>query len=216
VELTWDKVRDAWSFFIGSFLWLPLLAVPWVVRDHRTRFPLIQFIWCGLGLLSVRYFFPHYAAPAVAAFFVLLVQAMRHLRRWELKGRPVGIFLTRLVMVLLLVRAAGLTLEAYRHPPSDWSTERVHIVQQLEAAPGKHLVIVRYAPDHFVHYEWVYNGADIDGSKIVWAREIPGQDMSPLLNYFHDRKVWLLEADHKPRVLVPYVGPLSSQSGRAQ
>jgi len=215
-HLVWGKILDWGNFFVGSTLLIPLLAIPFVSRDKKMRLPLFLFFWCGLGLIIVVYFEPHYAAPMAVAFFILLVQAMRHMRHWELKGKPVGIFLTRLVVVLLLVRAGGLTLDAYRHPLADWSTERVHLVQQLENSPGKHLVIVRYAPDHFVHHEWVYNGADVDGSKIVWAREIPGQDMTPLLNYFHNRKVWLLEADHKPRVLAPYVGPFSSQSEHAQ
>jgi hypothetical protein len=81
-------------------------------------------------------------------------------------------------------------------------------VSQLESIPGQHLVIVRYSYDHHnVNYEWVYNTADIDHSKIVWAREIQGADISPLLNYYKDRNVWLVEADSVPVKLVPYSGP---------
>jgi hypothetical protein len=54
---------------------------------------------------------------------------------------------------------------------------------------------VQYSPDHDPNQEWVYNGADIDGSKVVWAREIPGQDMQPLLDYFHERNVWRVQPD---------------------
>jgi hypothetical protein len=203
-HLLWKKCQSWWQFFVGSFLAIPFVALPWVVRDRRTRLPLVLFVWCGLGLFTVVYFEAHYAAPMAAAFFILLVQAMRHLRRWEVRGRPVGVFLTRLVVVLAIVRAGVLAAEAYRHPLLDWSVYRARIVRQLEATPGKQLVIVRYAPDHFVHHEWVYNGADIDGGKVVWAREIPGQDLTPLLRYFRDRKVWIVKADLVPPRLEQY------------
>jgi hypothetical protein len=206
VRLCWNKFRDWWVFFLGSFLAIPLVTLPWVLRDRRTRLPLVLFVWCGLGLFAVVYFEAHYAAPMAAAFFILLVQAMRHLRRWEVRGRPVGIFLTRLVVVLAIARVGMLAVGAYRHPLQDWSIYRARIVRQLEATPGKQLVIVRYAPDHNVHDEWVYNGADIDGGKVVWARDVPGRDLKPLLEYFRERRVWVLEADASPARLEEYQG----------
>lgn len=211
-QLSWEKCSDWWKFFVGNFLAIPLVALPWVFRDRRTRLPLVLFVWCGLGLLAVVYFLLHYAAPMAAAFFILLVQAMRHLRRWEIRSRPVGIFLTRLVVVLAIVRVGVMAAEAYRHPPVPWSVARARIVRQLETTPGKHLVMVRYAPDHFVHHEWVYNGADIDGGKVVWAREIPGRDLTPLLRYFRDRKVWIVKADLLPPKLEPYPNESLPQS----
>lgn len=204
LRLCWYKIYDWWRFFVGSSLALPLLALPWVLRDRRTRLPLVLCVWCGLGLLAVIYFEPHYAAPMAGAFFIVLVQSMRHLRRWQIGGRPVGIFLTRLVLLLGLAQLGVLTVAAYQHPLLDWSVYRDRIERQLEATPGKQLVIVRYAPDHNVHHEWVYNGADIDGEKVAWAREIPGRDLRPLLEYFHDRTVWVVEADQNPPKLEPY------------
>ena len=205
-RLSREKVRDWWAFFMSTSLLLPLATLPWMFKDRRIRLPLVLFVWCALGLLAVRYFFAHYAAPMTAAFFILLGQAMRHLRRWEIKGRPIGIFLSRLVVVLLLVRAGALTTEAYRHPLVKWGVERARIVRQLEETPGRHLVIVRYAPDHFVGREWVYNGADVDGGKIVWTRDIPRQDLTPLIDYFRDRTLWVVQADSVPPKLEAYRG----------
>ena len=57
---------------------------------------------------------------------------------------------------------------------------RAEFSNQLGAVPGEHLVIVRYAPEHPVWYEWVYNGADIDSSKIgLGARDSRRQPAAP-------------------------------------
>jgi hypothetical protein len=204
-RLSLEKCRRWWLFFVGGSLSIPLVTFPWILKDRRCRLPLVQFLWCALGLLVVNYFFPHYAAPLVAAIFILIVQGMRHLRHWEPRGRAVGIFLTRLVVILALTRTV-LGAKEYWHHVGQWSSYRAEIADKLEATRSNHLVLVRYAPSHFVEHEWVYNAADIDHSRIVWVREIPGRDLRPLLEYFKDRMVWVVEADALPPKLEEYQG----------
>jgi hypothetical protein len=63
--------------------------------------------------------------------------------------------------------------------------------------------------------EWVYNAADLDDARIVWAREIPGRDIKPLLDYYHDRKIWVLDADADHPQVEPYSGSdATGQSSR--
>jgi len=212
-RLSLETCRRWWLFFVGGSLSIPLLTLPWILKDRRCRLPLVQFLWCALGLLVVNYFFPHYSAPLVAAIFILIVQGMRHLRHWEPRGRPVGIFLTRLVVILALTRTV-LDAKEYWHHVAPWSSHRAEIADKLEATPGNHLVVVRYAPSHFVGHEWVYNAADIDHSRIVWAREIPGRDLKPLLEYFKDRMVWVVEADALPPKLEEYQGSVAQSDFR--
>jgi hypothetical protein len=67
------------------------------------------------------------------------------------------------------------------------------------------VAIVRYRPDHdFILDEWVFNGADIDGSKVIWARDMGAQN-SELIHYFSRRHAWLVEPDYNPPRLTPYV-----------
>jgi hypothetical protein len=82
--------------------------------------------------------------------------------------------------------------------------DRAALLERLEQQPGRHLVIVRYAPEHSVHAEWVYNDADIDAAKVVWAREMDAANNRRLLEYFYDRHAWLLEPDKTPPQLVDY------------
>jgi hypothetical protein len=81
---------------------------------------------------------------------------------------------------------------------------RKPVEQQLEALPGEHLVLVRYSKDHNSGEEYVYNAADIDHAKTVWAREIPGMDLKPLFDYFRSRDVWLYQPDEDDSVVEPY------------
>src|SRR5579885_1006731 len=81
---------------------------------------------------------------------------------------------------------------------------RAQIEEQLERMPGKQLVLVRYLKNHSMHQELVYNGADIDGSKIVWARELDAEQNARLAEYFSDRKIWLVRVSFFGALLEPY------------
>ena len=75
---------------------------------------------------------------------------------------------------------------------------------RLEHEGGKHLIIVRYSPNLSNFVEWVYNGADIDRAPVIWAREMDPAQNRELLDYFKDRRVWLLQVDPGKTQLRPY------------
>jgi hypothetical protein len=77
-------------------------------------------------------------------------------------------------------------------------------VRQLQKHPGPQLVIVGYGSHHDVDHEWVYNHADIDGSKIVWARDMGKEQNRELLRYFNARQVWFVHGDESGPELEPY------------
>ena len=184
------------SSFGGFFLWpdlcVPLLAVPWIVTDRRVRFLAYQFTVCFLAFFLVVWFQPHYAAPLTATTFALITQGFRHIRRWTIRGKPVGVGLAHAAVLCVALLAPFHTSFSDLQFTFEY---RALIAARLNAMPGDHLVIVHYCPLHAPIVEWVYNQADIDHAKVVWAREIPGVSMQPLLDYFHGRHGWMVDPD---------------------
>jgi len=81
---------------------------------------------------------------------------------------------------------------------------RIEVNRQLSKLPGQLLVFVRYWPQHIFQDEWVYNEADIDGARIVWARDLGAAENQKLQHYYPDRTALLLEPDARPPALTPY------------
>ena len=54
--------------------------------------------------------------------------------------------------------------------------------------------------------EWVYNKADIDQAKVVWAHDMGQLENRKLVNYFKDHSIWSLpiERDDAPVKLIPF------------
>jgi hypothetical protein len=124
-------------------------------------------------------------------------------------------------MVTLCIAMAGMRVFAeplHLNPPQwpgslwiDWwygpghfGTERAKVEAQLEQLPGPQLAIVRYSPQHYPMDEWVYNAADIDSSKVIWAREMDAADNLELIRYYKGRQVWLVQPDMQSERASPY------------
>jgi len=204
-----DKLYSLWQFYLGPLLTVPLIALPRVLRDRRMRFPLLAGAFFAVGLAVQTWTMPHYVSPATCLIYLVLLQCMRHIRLFRWKARAVGFEMVRAIpviacaMIVLRVGAAA----AHVHIESEWprgNLDRVRIIRQLDAMPGDHLVIVRYGPHHDADREWVYNAADIDGSRIVWARDMGEKENEELRRYFHTRSAWVINGDVSPPQLRPY------------
>jgi hypothetical protein len=215
---TRDKLLALWLFYLGPALTLPLLAFPWILRDRRMRFPLAALAVFLAGAVPQTWTLPHYFAPATGLLYLLLMQCLRHLRQWKTRGngarRFPGQAAVRMIMavccaMIVLRMAAALTHTSIEPAWPRGNLDRAAIVERLNREPGEHLILVRYQPaygmQHNVDHEWVYNAADIDHAKIVWARDM-GDDLNrELLQYFGGRHVWSLNGDPASPQLEPYV-----------
>jgi hypothetical protein len=217
---SFEKVEFAVLFYSSFTLLLPLIMLRRVLLDRRTRFLVVLLIVLAAGMVIEIFLLPHYVAPFTAVFYAIGLQAMRHLRVWKPEGKPVGQAMVRLIVVACLVMAGlrlwaePLHLAPSQWPVSDWNctwygpdnfgSARAQVEARLKQLPGGQLAVVRYRPTHEPLDEWVYNDADIDGSKLIWAREMDTSDNVELLNYYHGRNVWLIEPDETPVRVSPY------------
>ena len=206
---TSDKLVSIWKFYFGPLLTIPFLALPWTFRDRKMRFPLIAGAVFVAGLAVQTWTMPHYVAPATGLIYIVLIQCLRHMRLWRWRGQPIGVAFLRVIpmiaiaMVLLRVSAVAAHVQIEPAWPRG-NLDRAAVVRELQHSPGEHLVIVHYGPRHDVDWEWVYNAADIDHAKVVWARDMGDEQNQELLRYFAARKIWLLNGDDSPPKLSPY------------
>jgi hypothetical protein len=208
------------QFFAGIALLPPLIMLRRVFMDRRIRFLVVCLLVLMAGMSIQIFLLPHYLAPFTAAFYAIGLQAMRHLRVWKPENRPVGLMLVRLMVTVCLIMsglrlfAGPLHLALPEYPAIAWNfmwygpdhfgTERVRVEADLKQLPGKQLAIVRYSAQHNPFDEWVYNAADIEGSKIVWAREMDSANNAELIQYYRDRRVWLVQPDQVPAIVSLY------------
>src|SRR5580704_1428299 len=194
--------QDKWEHCSLAFLWPACwLLVPgifFLYRDARFRLLLFTLLAVLFGYCLVVWPGPHYLAPATAIVFATLVQSIRHLRTIRIFRRPIGAALSRVIVLALLFDVTQLVAQRLGDSQGwgGWGlSDRADLLHELESTPGKHVVLVRYGPDHSVHEEWVFNSADIDASKVIWARDLPGEVNDQLLRYYPDRTIWLATPD---------------------
>jgi hypothetical protein len=203
-----DKLYTWWQFYLGPLLTVPLLAFPYVLRQKRMRLPITICAAMFAGFAVQTWSLPHYFSPATGALYILLVESMRHLWNWR-RGGSMGPALVRAIpvlacaMILLRVTAAAIHVQIEPAWPRG-NLDRVEVSKRLSGTPGEQLVLVRYGSHHDVDWEWVWNRAEIDKSKTVWARDMGRSANQELLNYFKDRHVWQINGDSSPPHLEPY------------
>lgn len=213
---TGGKIRTFWSFYLGAALTLPLLLLPSIWRGPRMSLAAAALIAVGLDNLTFFAYEPHYSAAIIGLILlvvVLCLAGMRHLGASGLflsRSLPlicaIGLVIPmigRFVEPTLPAQVSGLSRFWNSEFQSPWPRER--LCAQLVKQGGKHLVFVRYQyPEHNLDNEWVFNGANLDQTPVVWARELDPKSNRLLMKRFAGRKVWLGEPDTKPPRILPY------------
>lgn len=197
------RVRSAYyaMFFLNIYLAIPFFAF---VLSRKPRFD-----WVVLGTLVAVYmcssfsltYLPHYLAPLTGLIAYATVQGTRRL----LHARRLGTPLLRRTFLLGTLLAVGIqtlgTAVRWSDPTRSPVQFRANLLTELTRLGGRHLILVRYTPDHDFADEWVFNGADLENAPVLWARDL-GTQNSRILDYYPDRTIWLFEPDTHPARLI--------------
>jgi hypothetical protein len=196
---------------LGPAILLTLL-VPVAWRDPLYR---KMAIVAGVFLLAMSietWHHEHYMAPVWAALALMI--AVWAERTWNLRihTRRVGA-----ALVLLALTSPGITALALDSPvarslrrtyswyPGDrtdllsanWPERRAALIERLSKLDRRQLVIVRYPSAEWKvnSEEWVYNGADIDHQRVIFAHDLGAEQNRALFDYYPDRAALLLTFD---------------------
>ena len=205
-----------YRFFFLAPLYLAIPAFLFKLKPYRFLWVVLTLALFALGSNFYPNFEPHYIAAITS---LLILVAITGLQQWERRSPAAA----RVIVFLCIAQFVfwyglhvfdtqpfSMALRQYetwdglnhRNPAT-----RIAVDRQLDALPGKLLVFVRYYPQHAFQDEWVYNRADIDAARVVWARDLGPEEDAKLRSYFRDRAVWLLEPDFRPPRLTLYAAP---------
>jgi hypothetical protein len=180
---------------------LSMLVVPvgWRAPLFRKMAVVAAVLMLVLGFGTFH--FEHYSAPVWAALGLMVAVWAERAWDFRVRGLPVGRVLVALALVSPIIAAVAkgenLGVLYDRNPASEkWPYRRVALMEQLSVLNRRQLVFVRYpSPDWNIDEEWVYNGADIDQQRVVFAHDLGSEENRALLAYYPDRTDWLLTFD---------------------
>jgi hypothetical protein len=203
------RVQEYWRFFVGPVLTIPLLFVAGVWRRRRILFLALSGAVFAVMLEGAAS--PHYIAPATVVIVAILVECVRHMRAAHV--RLSSALLVAMAAVLLLRIAAQNLHLPYSQEINfqSWccrvegNLNKSRISTRLEQMPGGHLVFVKAKTDEKNLFQWIYNNADIDQSRIVWARDLGEARNGQLAAYYQgSRTVWLVDPNVEPASIIRY------------
>lgn len=171
---------------------LLVLLSPFAWPNRCCRVLLMIITACLVSLSLETFQATHYAAPAIAVAALLAACTGEYLQSRK--------YFHWTAIAIYGISVAFFALRIYRSdaPVADggafqFGQSRAEFVRQMESTPGNHVVIVHYVdPKANPVKEWVYNHAEIDQQRVIFAHDHGDWENRVLTSYYRDRKTWLL------------------------
>ena len=213
----------------SSLLWIGIL----LLVGLRSRWGCfcggtLVFVVCGQSF--VEYWYSHYAAPVVPLVLAVMAEAIRRVslsrpRFWQSAlVSPAALPLLTVCFALANyggVAAVGL-LRLAQHKnatptgprsKTDRAASRQEIITSLNERGGGHLVFVRYDKTYTLDGNWVYNNADLNTARVIFAHDFDEVKNQELIARQHSRSVWLCTLSRGKYELRPYQTPNEVTAG---
>lgn len=204
------RVQEYWRFYFGPLLTVCLAWGAWVFRSRRYVALLAGAGGAFAAAMLEGAASPHYLAPAAMPLVAVVTLSV-----WRMRGRfRGGVALSRVAFVTMALVLTGRIVAGAAGLPytqkvnyQSWCCkasgrlDKARFTEQLRRTPGQHLVIVSAKTDPYNFFQWIYNEADIDRSRIVWARDLGRRRNGQLVEYFRGRRVWWVDPNSEPAVL---------------
>ena len=214
------RIRDYRFFFLPP-LYLALVAFLCTLRRKLHLWATLCVCLFALGTNLFPYLLAHYLAAVTCLFLLISVAGLETIAMLHIRDTPVGTQITQVIVLLCVAQFCfwyslhlleGFSIDLSPLQYETWDTinhtnpeRRLAVAKQIDQTPGRLLIFVRYAPHHIFQEEWVWNRADIDGSRVVLARDLGPTEDEQLIRYYPGRQVLLLEPDTLAPRLTPYL-----------
>lgn len=200
---------DTIHIFLGGAVTPVLIFLPFSLYGRRLWWMLGTVIFTFLGGSTYGFFNPPYVAHLAGLFLLLGIVCMMRMNQLPWGRTAVRLMIAFAVCyfaVLYTFYAAREALPAsvrQNHlvvrelAPLTRTTKRSQLADYIRKIGVRHLVFVNYLPGHDMQHEWVFNAADIDASRIVWALDLGGLKDKQLMLHYPDRAVWRVDVGNE-------------------
>ncbi len=199
-----------------NVLWMGvLLAIG--LRSRWAWFCAISVLFVILGQSTIHWWLPHYSAPIVPLVMAIIAEAFRRMGLSLPRNRKT-LLITPLSLIILsgfsivavdgamarLKQHRSATMGSPRQTEVNRIASRQDVFRCLNGVEGKHLVFIHYDDEHPLNQDWVYNAADFDAARLIFANDLGDAKNRELIKRHPDRAPWFLTVSKTAKELARY------------
>lgn len=179
-----DKLNEIGrDVFLISPLLLPLCVAGSAVSLRGRAIGLLLLIVVAAGFALSPWYRPHYLGVVAPLPIALAILGLRAATAWR---RPLGRTLVAIMLGGQFI-AIGFTINRMMTNPRFAGESKAMLVNDLLRTPADYVVFVRYEGATQSVFEWVYNSADIDSQRVIFARDLGEDRNAELRAYYRNR-----------------------------